>query len=233
MINAIYKFGLLVARDLMSGVRARWRSAKLMSRQPDVRILAGARLGAAVHLGRAVMVGNRCVLLNAEIGNYTNLGFEGTFRNCEIGSFCSIGPRVVVGLGIHPVDHVATYPAFYSIQNQAAVLKLVDRQKFVEHKPILIGHDVWIGARVTILDGVSVGNGAILAAGAVVTKDVPDYAIVGGVPAKLIRYRFETDICERLLASCWWEQPEQWLREYADLFDRPELFLDALNTAVK
>jgi serine acetyltransferase len=84
---------------------------------------------------------------------------------------------------------------------------------FDEKKPIHIGHDVWIGARVFIRDGVKIGNGAVVAAGSVVVKDVPDYAIVGGVPAKIIRYRFSEEMIAELLNLKWWEWPEEKLRK--------------------
>jgi len=76
---------------------------------------------------------------------------------------------------------------------------------FEELKRTQIGNDVWIGARAIVLDGISIGDGAVIAAGAVVTKDVPPYAIVGGVPAKLIRYRFEDDVIQELLKWKWWD----------------------------
>jgi acetyltransferase-like isoleucine patch superfamily enzyme len=80
---------------------------------------------------------------------------------------------------------------------------------FVEYKRILIGNDVWIGARAVVLDGVIIGDGAIIGACAVVTKDVPPYAIVVGVPAKIVRYRFSEKKIRQFLELQWWEWPPE------------------------
>lgn len=95
----------------------------------------------------------------------------------------------------------------------------------------IIGHDVWIGSRVTILGGVTIGTGAIIAAGAVVNKDVPPYTIVGGVPAKIIRTRFSEDICSKLLESKWWELPDETLAKLAPIAQSPQHFLQAVIAA--
>ncbi len=92
-----------------------------------------------------------------------------------------------------------------------------------------IGNDVWIGANVLILDGVTIGNGAIIAAGAVVTKDVPPYAVVGGVPAKIIKYRFNKEEIDFLEQLKWWEKDEKWLTEYGKYFNNVELLKNILN----
>ncbi len=123
----------------------------------------------------------------------------------DLGRFCSVGPRVVFGGGIHPTDTVSTSPLFYSPNGQCGLTLTADQPAEVERERITVGHDVWIGANAYVRDGVNVGIGAVIAAGAVVVSDVPPYAIVGGVPARVIRYRLPPDTVQGLLATRWWE----------------------------
>lgn len=105
--------------------------------------------------------------------------------NAIIGKFCSIAAGVNIGLGQHPVEYVSTHPSFYSV-SQPIAKTYSGSDLFEPFKGrINIGHDVWIGQNVLVMDGLKIGTGAIIAAGAVVTKDVPPYAIVAGVPARL------------------------------------------------
>ena len=126
-----------------------------------------------------------------------------------IGSFCSIAPEVIfIVCGEHPVNHISTYPfkANYCIDKYEAISK----------GNIVVEDDVWIGVRTTILSGVTIGQGAVIAAGSVVTKDVPPYAIVGGVPAKIIRMRFSSKQVERLLKIDYSKITEKMIKEHID-----------------
>lgn len=149
-----------------------------------------------------------CLINHSIIGNYTYIGHNSRFQNTKIGNYCSVASDVICGLGNHPIDFFSTSPLFYRMKNTFNV-KIVDKDlEFSEYSYINIGNDVWIGTRAIILDGVNIGNGAVIAAGAVVTKDVPPYAIVGGVPAKIIKYRTVKENMP-LINSNWWNLSPQ------------------------
>lgn len=119
--------------------------------------------------------------------------FDNSNSSLTIENFCSIAPEVVFLLdGEHPYDSISTYP--FNVR-----LELGDENDTTKGN-IIVDDDVWIGYRASILSGVHIGQGAVIAAGAVVTKDVPPYAIVGGVPAKVIKYRFSHDVIDVLMA---------------------------------
>lgn len=157
--------------------------------------------------------------------------------NCRIGKYCSIASNVRTILGHHPTEcFVSTHPSFFSMINQSDY-RYTDKQKYEEVKyidkedeiAVCIGNDVWIGQGVSILEGVTIGDGAIIGTGAVVLKDVPPYAIVGGVPAKLIRYRFSEEDIHFLLEIKWWDKSEEWIRSYAGYFDDIKKFKQFLS----
>lgn len=156
---------------------------------------------------------------------------EYCFITGSIGRFTSIGAETRTSQGIHPMTapYATTSPVFYSTKKQALV-SFAKKQLFDEMKPpVHIGNDCWIGARVFIAGGVTVGDGAVLLAGAVVTKDVPPYAVVGGVPAQVLRYRYDSETIDWLLKVQWWNKPTQWLRENADLLCDIEKLKEALH----
>lgn len=143
---------------------------------------------------------------NSEIHSYSYLGKNCLVQNTTIGKFCSIANDVLIGLGNHPLDLLSTSPVFYRVANPLQVKLINKNLDIIEYKPIEIGNDVWIGTRSIIMDGVTIGHGAVIAANSVVTKNIPAYAIVGGVPAKIIKYRFPEEKIEKLLVSKWWEK---------------------------
>lgn len=144
-------------------------------------------------VGKKSHLFTNCIINHSCIGNYTYIGCNSFIQNTKIGNYCSIAHEVICGLGRHPLDLFSTSPVFYRKVNPLSLPVINKDLEFKEYLPINIGHDVWIGARAIIMDGVNVGNGAVIAAGAIVTKDVPDFAVVGGVPAKIIKYRTKQD----------------------------------------
>ena len=164
-------------------------------------------------------------LHNMQLGDYSYLSKNASVTNTSIGKFCSIGPNFCCGLGLHPTTGLSTAPMFYSTLKQNGVT-LCHTNQFQETKQTTIGNDVYIGANVTIIDGATIGHGAVIGAGAVVTKDIPPYAIAVGVPARVIKYRFDPDTIQRLLESRWWDLPESELPKVAKHFWNVEQFLD-------
>ena len=159
-----------------------------------------------------VSLSGKTTVVNCQIGRFTYLN-SAKVGNAILGSFCSLGPEAIVGgLGRHPTNMASTHPSFYSRRGQCRIY-FTDENLFEEDARTVIGHDVWIGTRAVVIDGVTVGTGAIVGAGAVVTKDVEPYSIVAGVPAKTIRMRYERPKVQRLLDSKWWESDLRLLTE--------------------
>lgn len=182
----------------------------------DVEVKDGCRIFKAEFESR-VIIYPHCILSNVRCGSFSYVNEHSLLRGARVGRFTSIAPHFICGYGEHPAHLISTSPVFYSTKNQSGT-SFATQDYFVEEKGTTIGHDVWIGARSFVRDGVKIGNGAIVAAGAVVVKDVPDYAIVGGVPAKLIRYRFSEAVIAELLALEWWNRSEEDLRQAQPLF---------------
>lgn len=171
----------------------------------------------------AVKSGSR--VYDCTMGRCSYIGRHCFVNNTGIGSFCSIADSAVVGMASHPTDWVSTSPAFGKGQNPF-------RSHYAElpYKSVpwtKIGHDVWIGTNACIKAGVTVGNGAIIGAGAVVTGNVAPYAIVAGVPAREIRKRFDGKTIAALEALQWWNLPDDKLRSIGSLADSPERFIES------
>lgn len=168
---------------------------------------------------------NNVYIFASNIGKHTYVQKNTTIINTDVGKFCSIASNVSIGPGIHKLDAVSTHPSFY-LKNTPLIKSFSDKDYFESSKKTIIGHDVWIGEGVIIIDGITIGTGAVIAAGSVVTKEVPPYAIVGGVPAKVIKYRFNQTEISLLLNSKWWNLSEEW-------FEKNYKNLDSINTFSK
>lgn len=171
-------------------------------------------------------IGKNTTIDKSNIGQGTYIGLNCKLGNCQIGRYCSISSYVEVIYGTHPVNtFVSTHPSFYSMDNQIG-FSFVESNMFNERKyadskksvSVIIGNDVWIGYGARIMEGITIGNGAIIAAGALVTKDVQPYSIVGGVPAKLIRQRYEEEKIEFLQEFCWWDKDYLWIKNNSEYF---------------
>ncbi len=137
-----------------------------------------------------------------EIGKYSYIGeFTHISQNVSIGKYCSIGNLCTIGAQHHSIDGLTTWPMSQSKKN----------------KPTSIRNDVWIGCNSVVLAGLKVGDGAVIGAGSVVTKDVPPYGVVYGNPARLVRFRFDAQTIDELLKSRWWDLPHENLRQISSL----------------
>lgn len=162
-------------------------------------------------------------IVSVKMGFASYIGKASIFSNTQIGRFCSIGESVKLVSAKHPIGGFAsTHPAFYSTVTFAS---LVNKNKYEEYEQnqdglsLVIGNDVWVGCNVLIKAGITIGDGAVIAMGSVVTQDVPDFAIVGGVPAHVIKYRFSEEQRVALTQRKWWNQDIKWIEKNAHLFE--------------
>ena len=158
----------------------------------------------------------------ASIGAHSYISANTDIENADIGKFCSIADHCRIGMSGHELGFLSTSPIFSQCEN-ALQEKWIDRdilQSKEENERVIIGNDVWVGSHALIKGGVSIGDGAVIAAGAVVVKNVPPYAIVGGVPASIIRYRFEANIIDKLISVQWWNKNDEWLKKHIDIFQK-------------
>lgn len=185
-------------------------------------------------LGAYTEVGARTLIAETEMGDYSYIVQDGEVIHATIGKFCSIASHVRINPGNHPMERASqahfTYRASRYFEGEADEEAFFDRRRA---QPVTIAHDVWIGHGAIVLPGVTVGCGAVLAAGAVVTRDVASYEIVAGVPARVVRRRFEAEVGARMIRLAWWDWSHERLRAALPDFRRlsAERFLDAHEPA--
>ena len=190
---------LAIGREMLEKIKscpiilwAKWviRSYKWEKRFPTLKVGPMTELSGNCQFGIGNILYGNSKLVDVTMGDFSYVGGNVHIQYATIGKHCSIADGVRIGLGIHPLDLVSTHPAFYSPQSHW--LKWIKPDvpgNLIEYKPIIIGDDVWIGTGAMIMDGVTIGDHSVIAAGAVVTKDVPANVIYAGVPAKLIKVR--------------------------------------------
>lgn len=176
-------------------------------------------------IGESCVIFSEAVLSHSKIQRHTYIQKATTIVNTVIGSFCSIGANVKIGLPDHPLHFVSTHPAFYD-PSQPLMKSFTTSIQHQARKKTILEHDVWIGDGAFIRSGVTIGTGAVVAAGSVVVKDVEPYSIVGGNPARHIKYRFSDEIVVGLLKSKWWMLSDTELSQLSQEFIDPQLFVN-------
>lgn len=198
---------------------------------PRISTLAFVSSNNIIH--PSVAIYRKAKVKDSSIGRYSYIGHSTDVECADIGMFCSIADNCRIGMGGHKLNMLSTSPIFTEAINGTQT-KWVDKDvNAAEEKRAVLGNDVWVGSHVLINGGVTVGHGAVIGAGAVVVKDVPPFAIVGGVPAKIIRYRFSPEVIEKLLELKWWDMSDEVLKVHINLFQTDNISADDINRFIE
>lgn len=185
----------------------------------------------ASEIHKTSKVGYRSNVVRITMGKHSYMGNNNSVMDATIGNYCSIASYCSIGGGDHPNHWVSTSPYFYTYNNSEKD-NTMTTNSFSSGKTVSIGNDVWIGESCFIKDGIQIGNGAIIGAHSVVTKNIPDYAVAVGNPAKVIKYRFDQETIEKLLEIKWWELNEKELAKYTTLFSDPKAFIQSIEKKI-
>lgn len=174
-----------------------------------------------------VLINRRSYINDSEIGRYSYTGINTTMNWTKLGRFCSIARNVDIGGFDHNYNRVTTMPIsrFEQINSGGGKLcKVIENSEYCE-----IGSDVWIAAGAIVLHKVKIGDGAVIGAGAVVTRDIPPYAIAVGVPARIVGYRCNENQIQKLLNIRWWNWPENVIKENMEILINTDISDDVLE----
>lgn len=206
----------------------------------DVKVCLSTQIKPSTEFERHIKIGKK-TWLKGSIGKCSYIG-PNCRINARIGRYCSIGPSVKTVEAAHELKFLSTSPVFVSNAKQCGFsfsdnnicdeCNYVDKEKGIA---VDIGNDVWIGENVLIKGGIRIGDGAVIAMGAVVTRDVAPFTVVGGIPAKVIKRRFDVEVAEKLLDLKWWNYDEGWIVKHIEQFrsDRIEKVIEILEKEKK
>lgn len=216
---------------MFNGLKRLIKIARVKRKIPNVFFCKGANIDR-----HSVFEGQNKIGAKSWFDGYMGYGSyigEECIIKAKVGRFCSIGHKVTVLTGTHPSHrYVSTNPVFFSLGLQNGTT-FVRKQKFKEkifadeenQYGAIIGNDVWIGFNAMIMGGVTIGDGAIIASGALVRDNVEPYTIVAGQPAKVISKRFNDNQAEWLMNFKWWDKPVDWIKDHAEEFDEISKFI--------
>jgi phosphonate metabolism protein (transferase hexapeptide repeat family) len=194
----------------------RGKGGELRFRDREPHIHPSARLK-ETRLGRAVEIAERVALHDCAVGDFTYFERGGEAIYTDIGKFCSIAANVRLNALEHPIERVTAHKISYRANEYFRFRELdTDFRDRRSGKRVRVGNDVWIGHGAVVMPGIAVGDGAVIGANAVVTKNVAPYAIVAGVPGRVLRHRFPEKTAERLRDLAWWDWPDEKLFEAVD-----------------
>ena len=174
-------------------------------------------------IGESVRIDRNNYIDSSKVGCHSYTGRNTSIIHAKVGAFCSISWNVTIGGANHDYSRIAQHSFLYDFSHSlrpAIYESSYDRFS----KPVIVGNDVWIAAGVVVTRGVTIGDGAVVGANAVVTHDIPPYAIVTGVPAKVIKYRFEEKIITVLLKLKWWDWPEEKIKKNFLILSKKPIF---------
>jgi phosphonate metabolism protein (transferase hexapeptide repeat family) len=178
------------------------------------------------HVGMWTDIGPHCVLMESALGDYSYLAGDAQVIYATIGKFCSIASHVRINPGNHPMGRVTQHHMTYRrVEYGFGDLDDADFFAWRRAHACMIGHDVWIGHNAIVMPGVTIGTGAVIGSGAVVTKPIGPYEIAVGVPARVIRKRFDDDTCGALQRIAWWDWDRATLDEHFALLNDPAAFI--------
>lgn len=198
-----------------------------VDRLTEVPLIAGTAKVGNCTCGKYTLVADGAVMSDCLLDDYSYVMERCDIIHTDIGKFANVASEVRINPGNHPMDWVSQHHFLY--RRRRYQLHDSDHQPFFNwrrRQRVSIGHDTWLGHRAIILPGVTIGNGAVVGAGAVVSRDVPPYAIVGGVPARVIRYRFPEAIRRAIESSRWYHWDHETLKDRLEDFYDVRTFIE-------